>query len=237
MVLSKSSYNSPVIRGLILALALASTSAPAATPIAEPASPVIPAATFSITDYGAVGDGRTINTAAFAKAVAVCDSRNGGIIVVPPGIYLTGPIQLHSHIELRVEKGATIKATGIFSDYGLPDPLPATQEALNALRPGLKPLISGSHLTDVAIRGQGVIDGSGAPWWAKSDRAARLSGTGTYLLRPCLIVLQDCARVEVSGVTLSNSPHVPSRPEALHGCPHRRRQNPRARGFPQHGRH
>ncbi len=206
MVLSKSSYNSPVIRGLILALALASTSAPAATPIAEPASPVIPAATFNITSYGAVGDGKTMNTAAFAKAIEACGNAGGGSVIVPPGVYLTGPIRLVSHMAFVVEKDAKIQASAKFSDFGLPDPLPASQDDLNNLRPSLHSLISGSDLTDVVIRGEGTIDGAGAPWWAKSDRAARDNGGGTYVPRPNLIVIRKCDRLLVSGVTLSNSP-------------------------------
>jgi pectinesterase len=65
--------------------------------------------------------------------------------------------------------------------------------------------ISGKNLTDVAIRGAGVIDGAGAWWWAHSDRAAREHG-GIFVPRPNLIVIQDCQRLQVTGVTLRNSP-------------------------------
>jgi polygalacturonase len=146
-----------------------------------------------------------MNTAAFAKAIEACSRAGGGSVVVPQGVFLTGPIQLKSHMALVVEKGAVIQASNKFSDFGLPDPLPATQEALNGLRDSLRSLISGNDLTDVAIRGEGTIDGAGAPWWAKSDRAARDHG-GTYVPRPNLIVIRNCQRLQVSGVTLSNSP-------------------------------
>jgi pectin methylesterase-like acyl-CoA thioesterase len=189
----------------LLALLLLAGSLRAATPVPEPPPPVIPPATFPITGYGAVGDGVTINTAAFAKAVAACQAAGGGAVVVPPGKYLTGPFTLGSHMALVVEKGATIQATGTFSDFGLPNPLPATQDALNKFRDALHPLISASNVTDLAIRGDGVIDGAGAPWWAKSDRAARANG-GTYVPRPNLIVIRNCTRLRVTGVTLQNSP-------------------------------
>jgi pectin methylesterase-like acyl-CoA thioesterase len=195
----------PPFLNFLLALGLATASLRAATEVPEPPAPVIPAATFDITAYGAVGDGHTLNTGAFARAVDACRQAGGGSVIVPLGTFLTGPFQVVSHMALVVEKGATIQATGKFSDFGLPDPLPATQEALSKLRPSLKTLISGRNLTDVAIRGEGVIDGAGAIWWAHSDRAARDHG-GTFVPRPNLIVIQNCQRLQVAGVTLRNSP-------------------------------
>ena len=197
-------HDSP-LPSLLLALALTSAALRAATAISDPPPPIIPAATFDITKYGAVGDGATMNTQAFAKAIDACEKAGGGSVIVPPGVFLTGPIQLGSHMALVVEKGATIQASKRFSDFGLPDPLPATQSELNDLRDSLRCLISGSDLTDVAIRGGGTIDGAGAPWWAKSDRAARDNG-GTYVPRPNMIVIRRCSRLEVTGVTLQNSP-------------------------------
>ncbi|NLE60126.1 MAG: glycoside hydrolase family 28 protein, partial [Planctomycetes bacterium] len=58
---------------------------------------------FSVVQYGAVGDGRTLNTDAIAKAVAACAEAGGGTVIVPAGRYLTGPIELRSNIELRLE--------------------------------------------------------------------------------------------------------------------------------------
>jgi pectin methylesterase-like acyl-CoA thioesterase len=189
----------------ILAVALPFCAAHGATAINDPPPPSIPARTFAVTSFGGIGDGRTMNTAAFAKAINACAAAGGGSVIVPPGVFLTGPIRLASHMALVVEKGGTIQASNKFSDFGLPDPLPATQAELNKLRDSLQSLISGSDLTDVAIRGEGTIDGAGGPWWAKSDRAARDYG-GTYVPRPNMIVIRRCARLEVSGVTLSNSP-------------------------------
>jgi len=192
-------------RSVLLLLTLASSAALAATPVPPPPPPSIPVATFPITSFGAVGDGKTMNTTAFGNAIAACESAGGGSVVVPAGVFLTGPFRLASHMALVVEKGATIQASNKFSDFGLPDPLPTTQDELNKLRAALHPLISGSDLTDVAIRGEGTIDGAGAPWWGHSDRNARDHG-GTFVPRPNLIVIQRCTRLEVTGVTLSNSP-------------------------------
>src|ERR1043166_1422507 len=136
-----------------------------------PQAPKIPSRTFKLTDYGGVGDGKTMNTEAFSKAIDACKKAGGGSVVVPPGTYVTGPIKLVSQMALVVEKGAVIQASEKLTDFGIPDPLPATQSELNALKSSLSQLISGSKLMDVAIRGEGKIDGAGAYWWIKSDKA------------------------------------------------------------------
>jgi len=69
-----------------------------------------------ITDYGAVGDGKTLNTAAFAKAVADLSARarrGGAALVVPPGKWLTGPFNLTSHFTLYLDEGAEILASQV----------------------------------------------------------------------------------------------------------------------------
>lgn len=169
------------------------------------APPVIPAGTFSVTDFGAVPDGKTLDTDAFNQAISACVKAGGGSVVVPPGTYLLAPFQLASHVALVLEKGATLQATGKFTDSGLPDPLPSTQLELDLLRPVLIPLISGKNLTDVAIRGEGTIDGAGAAWWARSEKAERTTHQPS-IPRPYMIVLDNCQRVLISGVTLTNSP-------------------------------
>ena len=188
-----------------------------------PALPKIPTREFVITDFGAVGDGHTMNTEAFRAAIQACAKAGGGHVVVPAGTFLTGPIELASHMALDLHRDAIIQASDKFSDFGLPDPLPDTQAELEGLRKQLKPLISGSKLEDVAILGMAsIIDGAGAVWWAKSDKAVerakllpvapdganpgQLPAPLLYVPRPHLMVLRDCARVQVAGVILQNSP-------------------------------
>ena len=76
--------------------------------------PEFKAADYVITSYGAVGDGRTKNTAAFAKAIADCNEKGGGRVAVPAGMWLTGPIELKSNVDLHLEKGAVIIFDDIF---------------------------------------------------------------------------------------------------------------------------
>jgi len=199
----------------------------------EPEAPRIPARAFPITAFGGRGDGETMNTEAFRAAIQACAKAGGGRVVVPAGTFVTGPIELASHTALVLEKGAVIQASDKFSDFGLPNPLPSVQSEIDPLKKSLRHLISGSKLEDVAILGEGTIDGAGAVWWAKSDKASERAmpapapvqsarpgesapppGKPLYVPRPHLVVLRDCARVHVQGVTLRNSPmfhFVPSR--------------------------
>src|ERR1051325_8514303 len=73
------------------------------------AAPKISRATASLPDFGAVGDGTTLNTEAFDKAITALAKKGGGKLVVPAGIWFTGPIKLQSHVELHLERGALIQ--------------------------------------------------------------------------------------------------------------------------------
>ena len=121
--------------------------------------PQFPDRTFLITGYGAVGDGQTKNTAAFDKAIQACSKAGGGHVVVPAGLWLTGPIHLQSHINLHLERGAVVLFSPLFEDYPL---IKNTFEGLESVR-CTSPL-SGRDLDTVAVTGDGIFDGSGQAW-------------------------------------------------------------------------
>src|SRR4051794_16561585 len=81
------------------------------------AAPQIPDRMFSVTEYGAVADGKTMNTKAFAAAIDTCAKAGGGKVIVVEGTYLTGPIQLVSNLELHLEQGATLLFTDDKEQY------------------------------------------------------------------------------------------------------------------------
>ncbi|WP_201980023.1 glycoside hydrolase family 28 protein [Hymenobacter rubidus] len=148
---------------LLLGLAaLLTHSALAQTPAALP--PVKPTAfqadTFSIAKYGAVGDGQTSNTAAFRQAIAACAAKGGGVVLVPPGQWRTGPIELQSNVNLHVATGALVQFSEQRADYKL---IKTNWEGLAAVRN--QPLIYGKNLENVAITGRGILDGAGEAWW------------------------------------------------------------------------
>ncbi len=154
--------------------------------------PVIPPAVFNITNYGAVGDGKTLNTAAIQKTIAACTNAGGGTVLVPAGKFLFGPIVLASSLNLHLDKGATMLISDDLATY-----------PLNAKR--YQDCITVSDAHDVEISGDGVIDGQGQAWWTAfiADLKAEKQ---TMAHRPYMTKILNCTRVRVSGVTLQNSP-------------------------------
>ena len=175
-----------------------------------PALPRIPSRTFRLADFGAVGDGKTLNTEAFSKAVAAVEKAGGGRLVVPKGVFRTRPFTLCSNLDLHLEAGAVIQAPDTFEALGLPDPRTLKSQAEVAATVKVPdPLISGRNLHDVALTGPGTIDGSGRHWWEWSERAAReVAGTQPGRIvypRPNLVVINGCERLHVADLTLTNS--------------------------------
>lgn len=113
----------------------------------------------SISNFGAVKGGLIKNTDAFAKAINEVSSKGGGKIIVPRGIWLTGPITLKSNINLHLEEGALIAFSADFDDYKI---IKTSYEGLNAYR-CISP-INANNIENVAITGNGIIDGSGEAW-------------------------------------------------------------------------
>jgi len=114
-----------------------------------------PATVFDVRNYGAKGDGVTLNTAALNKAIEVCASAGGGTVYVPAGKYVSGTVHLKSNVTLWLDSGATILGSANMADYDEAVP------GYVAARPGkwYSSLVMGQDLDNVAIIGRGVIDG------------------------------------------------------------------------------
>ena len=123
------------------------------------AVPVFPAIVTNLTDFGGVGDGQTLNTAAFAKAIATLTKRGGGKLIVPPGLWLTGPIKLQSNINLHLERGALIQFSRDYKLYPLTVIDLKGEKEVDSVSP-----IMGENLENIAITGEGIIDGGGDAW-------------------------------------------------------------------------
>ena len=172
----------------------------------KPALPKIPNRTIKLTDFGAVGDGRTLNTDAFKKAIAAIAKAGGGKLIVPKGTFRTLAFALCSNLDLHLEEGAVIQAPDTFGAFGLPDPATLrSQDEVSAKVKVPDPLITGKNLHDVAITGTGTIDGNGALWWAWSERAARSQPGRLVYPRPHLVAINGCKRLHVADITLTNS--------------------------------
>ncbi|XP_031486521.1 probable polygalacturonase [Nymphaea colorata] len=158
----------------------------------------------SISDFGAVGDGVTLNTLAFQNAIFYLKSfadKGGAQLYVPAGKWLTGSFNLTSHLTLFLNKNAIILGSEEESHWPVLDPLPTYGRGLDVAGRRHSSLINGYKLTDVVITGDnGTIDGQGAVWW-KSFRSHSLNYS-----RPHLVELVSCDDVVVSNLTFINSP-------------------------------
>jgi len=202
------------------------------TILARIKAPAFPTRDFPVTSFGAKADGKTDCTNAFHKAIESCNRAGGGRVLVPAGEFLTGPIHLRSNVNLHVTKRATIK----FS----PDPrkyLPVVFTRWEGMElMNYSPFIYAFEQTNIAITGEGIIDGRADcehwwPWkgrtqcgWKKGDPEQSKARSLLYeyvakgapvnervfgdgsFLRPQFIQPYRCQNVLIESVTLRNSP-------------------------------
>jgi polygalacturonase len=122
--------------------------------------------TFSIVSYGAKADGMTLNTTAINKAITACSEKGGGVVLIPQGLWLTGPIVMKSNVNLNLANGAIVQLTDDLNQYPLTE---GNWEGLPSVR-NQSP-VSGNNLENIAITGSGIIDGNGDAWrMVKKDK-------------------------------------------------------------------
>jgi len=200
----------------------------------EVAIPQIPDYQVSVADFGAVGDGGTLCTDAFAQAMKALEAKGGGHLNVPSGIWLTGPIQFVSKVDLHVEQGALVLFTTEYDAY----PEVQTYYEGNSSTRKMAPLWA-YEVNDVAITGPGTFDGQGQAWrpskkgkftaaqwqeltagsgieqkgvWYPNAKEDELKGTSEkpdmrrVLGRPVLLEFTRCNRVLLQDATFANSP-------------------------------
>ena len=117
-------------------------------------------AEFRANDYGAKGDGATLDTAAIQKAIDAASKAHGAVVVFQPGVYLTGSLFLKSGMSLRVDEGVEIRGSQDLAAY----PMMATRVAgIEMSWPAA--LINVYQQSDVTISGKGAVDGDGKAFW------------------------------------------------------------------------
>src|SRR5271157_292095 len=188
------------------------------------AAPASGARRFSIDGFGAVGDGKTMNTAAIQALIDKVAKEGGGALVVPNGTFLTGALFFKQGVNLFIEKGGTLKGSVEQNDY----PQVHTRwEGIEQM--WTSALLNFTDMTGVEVSGEGAVDGSGDLWLQRSGfgrggRGGRgapdaqgqppapppapPAGTrgaippGPRFGRPRLICFQNCKRVRLSGLRL-----------------------------------
>ncbi|VFQ92495.1 unnamed protein product [Cuscuta campestris] len=159
---------------------------------------------FNLTDFGGIGDGVTINTAAFERAVLAISKlgkKGGGQLNVPPGLWLSAPFNLTSHMTLFLAEGAVILGIDDEKYWPLLPPLPSYGYGREHRGPRYGSLIHGQNLKDVVITGHnGTINGQGQTWW-KKYRQKLLNHT-----RGPLVQIMWSSDILLYNVTLRDSP-------------------------------
>lgn len=115
--------------------------------------------TISIVKYGAKNDGFSLSTKAINDAIVACNKKGGGVVLVPKGMWITGPIELKSNVNLHLQKNAILQFTRDFSQYAL---VASNWEGLPQMR-NQSPLWA-TNQTNIAVTGFGIIDGAGDAW-------------------------------------------------------------------------
>jgi len=196
--------------------------------------PRFPDRDFVVTQYGAVDDGKSLSTKAFADAIDACNKAGGGRVVVPKGTFLTGAIHLKSNVNLYISEGATVRFSTDPKDY-----LPvvyARWEGVELMN--YSPLIYAYGQSNIALTGKGLLDGQAdnEHWWSwkgtksfgwekgmpsQNDSierpllmkmgdnnvpvARRIFGEGHYL-RPTFVEFYNCKSILIEGVSLESAP-------------------------------
>jgi hypothetical protein len=148
---------------------------------------------FNVRDYGAVGNGKTLDTPAMNKAIEACAAIGGGQVLLPPGKYLSGTVHLKSHVTLFLEAGAVLIGTPDLDQYQYP----VIPEFMPEAKWGKwhRALILGEGLEDIAIAGQGLIDGNKV-----------FDPTGEEHMRgPHTFVFVNCHKVTVRDVSFKDA--------------------------------
>ncbi|WP_281755350.1 glycoside hydrolase family 28 protein [Neptunitalea chrysea] len=197
-------------------------------------TPVFKDTLFNVTKFGAIADGITKNTEAFNKAITACSASGGGTVLVPEGVYVTGPIHLQSNVNLYISKGAEVLFSKDTLDY-----LPMVHTSYEGVElMNYSPLIYAKGAKNIGVTGEGTLNGQAdtTNWWpwCGANRYGHLEGMPDqkdehnlptlrimnedntpiserkfgpgHQLRPLFFETLECENVIVKGVTFTNAP-------------------------------
>ena len=156
---------------------------------------------FKVTDFGAVADGRTLNTSAIQKAIEAAAGK-GGVVVIPAGTFLSGSIFLRPGVELRLDRDAVLLGSNRIEDY--PKRETRIEGHFEAWRMAL---VNAQAMDKVRIHGEGKIDGNGAVFWEAfwQRRKENPKCTNLEVERPRLMFIDRCKDVRIEGLRFRDS--------------------------------
>ena len=183
-------------------------------------APVFRDQVFNIRDYGAKsGDTTFLNTKAIRNAIEACHNAGGGRVLVPAGVWLTGPVHLKSNVNLHLEEGSELMFSQRYDDYL---PVVLIQRG-GSFCYNYSPLVYARDCENIALTGTGVLNGRGQAWWPWVKRQPgmtqlfqmskagvpieeRVFGTEEAGVRPPFIQFLECKNVLLQGVTVKDGP-------------------------------
>jgi len=150
---------------------------------------------YSITNFGAIGDGKTINTTAIQKTIDQCSAEGGGVVEVPQGVFISGSIFLKKDVDLQID------AKGILKGSLNPDDYPQIQSSFEGVdKMYTAAFISAQNLSGFKVYGEGMIDGSGEDYISVYRSITAKPKPG----KPRLICFDHCNSFNISGLKLHN---------------------------------
>lgn len=178
------------------------------------------AAAIDVRSFGAQADGRTLNTRALQRAIDAAHQAGGGIVSLPPGIFLSGGLVLRSRVTLHLEAGCILRGSPHTDDYEY-HPGPPVEGDANG-----RHLLFAQDAEDIAVTGLGTIDGNGAFFWRRKGRPRpRAEDLWADVIawdyepatqrRPSpMLEFVRCRNLRIEGVTLTNAAGWTLRPVA-----------------------
>ena len=170
---------------------------------------------FNVIEFGAVGNGKILDTKAIQSAIDKCSKNGGGIVYFPAGTYLSGTIYMKDNVNLNISIGAVLLGSVDVNDFPLNKcDFPSYSDKYVG-----RALIWGEGLKNISISGMGTIDGQGAVFKdnkpneseleklvAVYDDTTRYSPEARYINRPYIIRFISCSDIQINGITMRNSP-------------------------------
>jgi polygalacturonase len=157
---------------------------------------------YNIAEYGAVGDGKTLNSKTIQAVIDKCAKKGGGTIVIPRGEFLSGSIFLKPGVNLEIQEGGVLKGSTDINDY------PKMMTRIEGhFEQWPAALLNADKVDHLRITGPGTLDGSGEPFWKEfyRRRDSNSKTTNLNVERPRLTLIQNSGDVKISGINFKNS--------------------------------
>lgn len=156
----------------------------------------------SITEFGAVPDAKTLNTAAIQQAIEAVAAAGGGVLEIPKGTFRSGSLFLRQNVDLYLAEGAVLLGSNNIEDY------PKQPTRIEGhVTPWRMALLNVQNLSRVRISGPGKLDGNGILFWAAfwQRRKENAKATNLEVERPRLVFVDTCTDVRIEGISLQDS--------------------------------